>query len=472
MLNRQTLIRAGFAILLIPLIGCANDEFCDSGALQRALDSAASGDIVQVGNCRITGAFEVPSGVTLAGHGRGFSVIRVPDRAIGLKLLEGPGSTEVIGLTIEAHGIAAIASYGAADIHIEQVDILASRGVGIAIQDSDSVVVSQVAITGPIDETNAQMIGAETDHWQLMEHSPTHGLVLFGTERATVSDLAITGMALFGSLTVDTASTWVKSTISSNLGTGLMVERGSVEMTGVQVCDTLQGVRLLPAYGLVASDTDHLQSDGLTVCDGRGVGLLHDGATGRHNELRVTGNRNAGVWVQNTNDFTLSGPSSRITDNALAGIVIQSSSSVTLSDASIENSILSNWFADDGNNIEVGDGIQLRDSVESIRLENLQLVGNHRANLLVDVGEANFDGITFERVRVQASPEGSYGAIGQSADGLQDWNTGWDIGIERDSLTEARDIAAMHTLDPVTPLASGRVPVSMPNLPSIIGPNN
>lgn len=476
MLNDMTLkFSSAVCGLLLALCSCAAEPgLCDPDALQEALDAARAGDVVRVGNCRVAGAFEVPSGVTVAGHGPAFSVIEVAAEATGLKLLAGQGATVVEGLRLESSGAAAISSRGTAEVRISDVEISAQRGIAIGLEDVDTVVVSDVVMTGPVHEGNAQEdYLITTDNDQLKMVTGTHGLVLFGVTDATVRNASASGFALFGALLVDSSTSWVDGVLSKNLGTGLMVQGGRADITGVEVRETLQGARLLPAYGMIVNETDDVRSTDMIICDGGGVGLLHNAAAGRHDELQVLNNGDAGVWVQDTDEFALAGPSSLISDNKLGGVIVQSSANVTLRDATVQNSLASPWFLEGGRDIVVGDGIQLRDSVENIHLEGLQLIGNERTNLLVDFGAGALTGITFDRVVVQSAQGEGLGAIGQTAaDGVLVPESGWDTGIERDAELLARDFARLQALDAVDTAGDGKLPVSQPNLPSIIGPNN
>src|SRR5262245_41291685 len=102
----------GIVLIVGAAAGCGGeDEFCDAASLAAALGAAQSGDTVQMGSCRIEGAFTVPAGVRL--RGKEGSVIASSAGSAAITLSPGAGASCVSSLRIESAGSIAILARGA-----------------------------------------------------------------------------------------------------------------------------------------------------------------------------------------------------------------------------------------------------------------------------------------------------------------------------------------------------------------------
>src|SRR5262245_7969194 len=84
------------------LAGCGGDDepIGDGAGLTDALADAQAGDTVTVGACTVSGAFEVPAGVTLSGQGRGTSILQGPAGKAAVTLHPGGSATSLTNLSI------------------------------------------------------------------------------------------------------------------------------------------------------------------------------------------------------------------------------------------------------------------------------------------------------------------------------------------------------------------------------------
>src|SRR5687768_16622505 len=94
---------------------CGSDEppHCDPVSLQEALSRATPGDTISIGACTVSGTFEVPAGVTLAGQSSTSSKIVGAPAQPALRLVPGSPATTLRNLTVESQGQLAIIARGA-----------------------------------------------------------------------------------------------------------------------------------------------------------------------------------------------------------------------------------------------------------------------------------------------------------------------------------------------------------------------
>jgi len=407
------------ATLLAAAIGCAGDEPADACAdLETALAGASSGTTVRLGACRVEGAFTVPAGVTLAGAG--------------------PEAT-VVGGTV-------VLSAGAA---LEDLAVETERGTGVTVA-SGSARIAGVTLTGPITEANASDVPSSPDP----ASTATHGIVVdsAGSAAAPVvlDDVRVRGFASFGLLAVDSVVEWSTGSASDNLGVGIGVDGGSIELVGLEVCRTLSGLRTVPAYGVVLTGSVEATTSVVTVCDTQGVGVLSHDARAVHSDFTGAGNSEPALWAQRGGRLEINGSGTLLSDNGVAGVVLAGTAEALVRDARIDGTRLTSILVEDLGNIDVGDAIQvvLDGPTTGVRIENVTLTDNARAGLVFDLPDgATVADSTVGALTVTASGD-SLGAVAQTDSGPIPGGT-WDARVTRAGATATNDAAFTGALDVV-----------------------
>jgi len=431
------------------LSSCGEDEHTDPASLSQALADAAPGEIVHAGAARIEGAFVVPAGVRLVGAGPGATIIVAPAGGTAITMMPGTPATEVHDLTVESDARAAIVARGSGNVAVDNVQVNATRGVAFGAQEVSSLILTNVTLRGPVNAENAA--SQPTD--PAPTDTATHGLVLVRVADAHLTNVTSSGFGLFGALLLDSTTAWSGGGASDNLATGLMVAGGTAMLDRLSLCRTLQGVRLYPAYAGVFAYASTVTTSSLEVCDGQGVGLLHDRSIVSHLDLSAHGNRDAALWVQNTEQFELAGAGSVLEDNVFAGVVVAASSNITIRDARIDRTQTARRILAEAGAVDVGDGIQLVGSVSNVLVSGVTLDSNQRVGLLIDGGGSSIAGVHLESVFVNGTGT-ELGAIAQTGE----IPVGWDMGVTRGGATATNDLSFTGVLDTVGIVAPDRQP--------------
>lgn len=395
---------------------------CDAGELASALASAGQNDTVRVGACRVTGSFSVPAGVHLVGAGRGTSTI-VAAAGAGVSATAG----SISDLSVESDGVAAIVASGAGDVVIERVDVSATHGIGIGVEDATTLHVTDVTLSGPVkDAAGAAALPPVVS----AKDTATHGLVLVHVGAATLANVTISGFGDYGALFVQTTADWQGGASSGNLGNGLVVDGGKVTLGNVSLCGTLGGKRTLPPYGAVLTNTD-ATTKGITVCDNKGIGLLQVGGTSAHTDLNATGNAGPALWAQGATSVSIAGKSV-ISKNGYAGLVAIETKAVGVSGAKIDENVLAQKPIGSSGADQLGDGVQLVHSPFGIVFENVTLTNNARAGIQLQLGTVDQEaaGLTWKNV-VVTSTGAEYGALCQGNAEVWGPTDKWSTGIVR-----------------------------------------
>jgi hypothetical protein len=441
--------------LVLLLGGCGSDP-CDAGALRDELADARAGDTVRIGSCRIEGSFEVPAGVLLRGAGHG-TVLASSGQTAVLTAAAGDGTTAIRDLSVESDGTIGILVRGVAGVDLSGLAVTATRGIGIGIEDTPTVSLENVSLVGPVTADNARdvPIGPTPDE------TATHGLVLLGVADAQLSDVRASGFASFGVLAHDCDVTWQGGGAPGSLGVGLAIAGGTATLTDLDLSGNLRGGELESPLAALFLEGASIDSTGLTVRGGEGIGLMHVGAQAVHRDLTVEDNTDAGVWVQDATSFELSGAATHVSGNRFAGLAVVDSSNVSIRDARIESTATALHVVEDTGTVEVGDGIQLVRSTQAIDLRDLALSANERVGLLVDLGGGSDADVAITSVQVDGT---SYGAIVQNGTRRDDW----DAGIDRQGDTATNDATLLQSGDrlDITDLVG---PNCLPELPDLAG---
>jgi hypothetical protein len=422
--------RGGIALACAAaLSGCGVDP-CDD--LQAALDDARAGETVELGRCTVTGEFSIPAGVALDGEGDR-SVVRSSGVAIAMG-----ESSAIRELRIESSSVA----IDAQSATIERVTVVADRGIGVRIRGSS--VLRAVEIAGPVTAENADAVPPGPT----ASETATHGLVIedAGTEAIPVvlEDVTVRGFAGFGAVLIASAVSWSGGGAVENLGTGIFASGGRLTLGAVEIAGTLGGVQPLPAYGAVFSGGVVVTTTDLFVHDNDAYGLLEDSSESSHAALVAESNGDVALWVQ-AGRVTV-GSSSRLSGNRIAGIALVETASATVRDSTIDTTEEGIRIDGQVGTVRVGDGLLavLPDS-DSILLENLTLMGNERAGIVIDVESAAIGEGVLENVTVDAVGA-AFGVVAQSPAGPIAAGA-WDDGVTRTGAAVANDAAITSRLD-------------------------
>jgi hypothetical protein len=466
----MNIVRLGVWVFVLAAgsTGCSDDDagpICSAEALTAALAGASPGDTVRIGGCRIEGSFTVPAGVTLAGRGIGTTTVAWSGTDTpALRIGSGTAAAVVTDLTVETDGSAGILARGDGAVEVRRVAVRATRGIAVGVEGFRSASLEDVRLDGPVTAANAASWPADVTS----ADTATHGLVAVRVADLSLVRFETHGFAGFGGLAVDAATDWRGGSASANLGVGLMLHGGSGTLEDVEVCGTFQGVRLVPAYGLVFAGGADVSTARLEVCEGEGYGMLHDDVGAMHVDLSAHDNGDAAIWIQRCPWFELSGADTLLERNRFAGVVVRESGNVIVRNATIDASALAiRTFAETGS-VRVGDGVQVVRPTGIVSLESVSLANNERVGVLLDVtseqmADVNFDAVTVSGMGTQ------YGVVAQG-DAYAD---GWDDGVTREGTTGVNDAAFSTPLGIAGSLAAGDMPaasvVEADGLAGIIG---
>ncbi|MEQ8458980.1 MAG: hypothetical protein RLO52_29290 [Sandaracinaceae bacterium] len=432
------------------LLGC-QAELCDASSLQAALDAAGEGGRVRAGDCRIEGGLRIPPGVTLEGAEE---TVLAPGADASIVLQAGPTETTLRGLRVEALGGVGVQLGGEGAAAVEDVIITVDRGVGLVAEGVARLRVTRVSVEGAVDAAAAMTLPDTATP----ERGGSYGLWLVdvGTEAAPaeLSDVDLRDVGPWGGVVASSQVRWTGGDVEGVTGTGVLVQGGAVSLEGVRVATLRQGIQLAPAYGLASVDGAALETRGLVVTDGEGVGVIHAGGEATHAALSVVGQRRGGVRAQADATLRL-GEGSVLTANGLAG-VLAVGGSVDVDGLEITGTVLTSALVGETIRADVGDGLQLtgvRGSLASVIVRD-----NARIGLLIDVGAIGIGALSL--TDVTAGAEGSaLGAVAQDDAGPL---SGWDGAITREGASVANDAAHAGLLDTVSP--ADATPPSAPAL--------
>lgn len=194
MTARQSALLITFALAAT---ACGDSGICEHDALVEALATAMSGETVNVGRCDITGSFTIPSGVLLEGESRTESII-IGEEGRAVLTADPSGPVGIANLTIRTPGRAGIYANGAASRTFYELDIEATLGTGIAVENATSLDLRGIALTGPIDSSNASGVPNNA----VPASHATHGLIVVGVADASLDNVTIRGFAGTGALFV------------------------------------------------------------------------------------------------------------------------------------------------------------------------------------------------------------------------------------------------------------------------------
>jgi hypothetical protein len=455
-----------FALALIaplPLACGGSGGICTSPDLAAALSRARMGDVVTMGSCKITGAFTVPSGVTLKGAGPLASFIAVPAGARGLSL-QTLGTTRVEDLAILGGG--AIGIYSSGDgvgaIAISNVVVTATRGVGIGIERVASAALTDVKLSGTASDMNVAGLSGDIGP----ADAPTHGIVLSKVGAATLARVESDAFARFGVLAVSSPLTWSTGGAMHNLGVGLFVQGSTAMLDSIDLSGTLRGTSLdLLGYSAAFTGGSTIATSHLVVSNSEGYGLVHDGGSvGMHADLIAANNHGIAVFAQHGSTIDVSGA---LSDNGRGGIFAIGAHRVSVHDATIARTHLGIQI-DGDRSVMIGDGIQVVGGADNVQVKSVTLDENERVGALFDLGGGRITASALSDVHVTTS-SAAFGVIAENGAKTTDW----DSGVMRAGGAAANDRTFSGSLDTVRAVGPCYMPapdVVLRGLSALVGP--
>jgi len=368
-------------------------------------------------------------GVILAGVDRDASVVSAPAGRSAIVVSAHSSPTVVRCLTAVANEAPGVVVEGTGEARAEHLTVLADTGVGLRATGVGRLALHGLDLVGPVTSANADA--------QPLDPTPeevgTYGLELTGVGEVTIYGTSITGFALAGLLAAESDVTLRATELSENLGAGAMFVGGQACVRGLTSERSLQGTRLIPAYGLVFTSGAEVHGADVSVIESEGYGILQDDSHLDVETLVLEGNRSGGLWAQGGGETRVAGEGNRIVDNGFAGVRVCGASAVSISDAEISGSRRMTRIVGT-RPVEIGAGLLLGDSAH-IHLENLRLDENDTVGVVVDLGAS----ATYEIVDVYVSGRGeAFGALAHDDVGWLEGG-GWDDGITREGAVEIND---------------------------------
>ena len=413
---------------------------CDAAGLTAALAAARSGDVVDVGVCRIDGSFVVPDGVLLRGVSPASSVL-TSSSGIAVELHAG---ASLESIAIESSGHAALVARTAGAVTISGVTVTPTRGIGIGLEHA-SATLRDVAVVGPITSATAPTTATPGD----ATRTATFGLVAIS---ATLDAHAVTvrGFASAGIALVDTTSMLSDSVIDTCVGVGVGVSGGSATLLRVDVRGTSHGSGP-DAAALSVDRMATLDTTELRVSDNQGLGIFANGAGPQsHHQLVAASNGGAGVWTQASGALTIDGAGSAIDDNSFAGVVMVNGA------FHVTDTVISQTRMATLGTVTAADGLQIINPSADSTLEDSVVYSNPRVGMVVD--GAGSDHMSFHVTSMIATGTGTaLGCVTQNggfADGV------WDMNIVRNDVAAANDTAfetANHSIGVVGVVGPGMI---------------
>ena len=413
-----------------PGCGTGGAGICAADTLRLELARARPGDVVRVGRCRVSASLRVPAGVTLTGVDPEASIVAAPRGRPAVVLAAEAAPSVARCLTVEANAEFGVQAEGSGEARVEHVTIRAATGGGISADGVGRLSLHGLDLIGPVTPENADMLPLDPTPADV----GTHGLALTEVGEVTIYGTTITGFALFGMLAVDSSVTLRGAELRDNLGTGVMFLGAPVCARSLTSQGTLQGSRLVPAYGVVLADGAELHAVDLHILEGQGIGLLQSGSSLDVEDLVVEQNDGGGVWVQESGQTLIHGAGTRIVDNTFVGLFVCQSSGLSISDAEISRTRKAVRLSGEVGTIEVGAGLTAG-ATTGIRLTDLHVCDNETVGIVLDL--ATEPAPEIEGVVVCGTGM-AFGAVAFDDFG---WlgTGGWDEGVSREGAVRIND---------------------------------
>lgn len=433
---------SAFSVLALLAVGCGNGAVCDADALRAALAAARPGDTVLVGACTVAGSFTVPSGVTLAGQGG--SVLASVEGALPVVRVEGEATVRSLGLRVEHGGVGLRVS--GTRVTATDLDVGVVRGLGIGL-DGAGVHATHVRVHGPVDATN--VLGASLDPAE----TGTFGIVgrALGSHEVVLDDVYVTGFSIAAVSLTEGVLRWTGrasgADVEATRGVGIALFGTDATFSSVEVAGMLGGPGM-PGVGVSAAPSStaagRFALGDLAVRDGEGYGLFSDGADVALAGASFAHMGLAGIRLQGG---TLMASALRCDGNGGAGLLAVDAESVSVLGGDLGATITRGFVTPTGT-VPSGDGVQVVRTASTapmldLGLDDVRLVDNERAGLVLDAAGEAVTALMLTRVSVTATGTG-LGAVTQNAVVA----AGWDADVMRAGAAIAND-PAFHGALPI-----------------------
>jgi hypothetical protein len=401
------------------------------------------GDVVEVGSCTYEGPFVVPQGVTLRGAGRDRTILRLnSDHSIAVSVESSASdvTTVIERLQVTSTGCAAIVVRGQGAVVLRDMKIRADRGIGLGVEGLERISLEGVSVEGPLADGSLPDVVPLPPYTCDSADPATHGIVMVDVPNATLREVQSHGFAAFGALFIRTNLEWEGGSISDHIGAGLEVYGGRASLSRLEICRSRQATAPIESFNALFAGDAEIESEGLVVCDGDAFGVMHDHAVAHHVDLVARNNGFAGVWVQDTDSFSLRGAGTELIGNGFAGISALRVANLDVDGATIRDTAEGTSIMGIGR-IEAADGIHLVQN-GTVALSNLRLIENARVGLLLDLGGASTEAATLSNILAEGVGE-QLGALAQNGTVAE----GWDDGIMRIGSVISNDLRFTGSLD-------------------------
>jgi hypothetical protein len=422
--------------------GCGVGGVCGEPELTAALGAAREGDVVEVGDCTVAGAFTLPGGVTLRGAGNG-AVLRSVEGGAPVITIGTGSPARVESLTIEVHhGGIGLRAVGTGAPELRGLDVRVERGVAIGLGSLTSATIVDLDLIGPITRANAATAPMTPDL------TGTFGLVTRDVAMLSLESVRARGFALAAISIERGRATWVDrddaTDVHETRGVGVALFGAEATLDGLEV-GAMLGAPGLPGVAIGAMDDagapSHATAERVTIEGGDGYGFFADASDLVLATVEVRDLVSAGICLQGG---SLVGSDLVVERNGGAGVLAIDTTSVSIQRASLGAHRQILYVAASGPTASIGDGIHVvRESGAAppvdLSLVDVEVVDNVRVGLIVDA--ADTAPARFELTRVLARAEGmeAYGVIAQRATMLP---ATWESGVTREGSALANDASA------------------------------
>ncbi len=417
----------------------ADNSLCSVDSLQAELDTAQPGQVVSAGVCTFDGPVRIPAGVGLRGAGTDETIFKLGPSDSPIAIDSSGLASSLSNVRVRSEACAAITITGSGSVGLASLQVDALSGLAIGAQALAELQLTEVEIQGPVDAQTDDATIPLPPYACSTGQPATHGLVLIDVEDASLNQVRVEGFAAFGALFLRSVVAWDGGGSENNVGTGVGVWGGDVDLRGLRLCGAEQ--RTLPveaSNGIFASGAS-VSTSAITVCESDVFGLFHDNVSAEHRDLVAQDNGYGGVWAQSVSSLSITG-TSEFVRNGFAGVAAFDSSGVEVSGATVEATESKLSLVGQTGSVTVGDGVHVVRSAGM--LENLLLTNNERVALLLDFGG---DGSSNAVSLLDVTVDGSGDALGAIAQNGQIAAT-WDAQVTRQGTTMSNDVAFAGTL--------------------------
>ena len=440
--------------------GCSSDSDSEQIAktLQERLNEALPGGIVEADEGIYEGQFTIPEGVMLRAKETGTVILTNDKPGFTVKMVPYHNPpTALEGVHVHSSGSLGILTAGDGLVRIEQVTVFCNKGIGLAADGLTGLVVDQSTFTGESSSTNDLRYPIDPKNY------PAIGFVISKVKELLLDEVSVNGFTGIASILQDTQGQWKTGGVVDNIGIGILVDGGAIDLENLTVerttnCEHISCAIENQVYGIAAINSAHLTTTSVTTRENDGIGLFHHRATGHHTGLQASNNKHAGVWLQyidgNLNEpgISIGGAANVIRANGGGAVVILESGGIILANAELaKTSLITIPNTEDCElcNNTIGDGVHIVNLKDDLSFRNLLISDNTRVGVLLSGNEAQ---ASVGMQNVQITGEGNYGLIAQDGFDREEYaNNQEEVDID-DNLAE-NDITFTGGLDVAVPIA-------------------